>query len=136
MWKEQGHKALLFTQTQQMLDIIERHVSEAGMRYHRMDGSTSVQQRYRMMDDFNGNPRVFVFLLTTKVGGIGVNLTGANRVLLFDPDWNPSTDIQARERAWRLGQQKSVTIYRCISHPRSPDYAFAPAVAGRARGCS
>jgi hypothetical protein len=67
-----------------------------------------------MMDDFNNNPRVFVFLLTTKVGGIGVNLTGANRVLLFDPDWNPSTDVQARERAWRLGQQKSVTIYRYV----------------------
>jgi hypothetical protein len=55
---------------------------------------------------------VFVFLLTTKVGGLGVNLTAADRVLLFDPDWNPSTDIQARERSWRLGQKRPVTIYR------------------------
>lgn len=67
------------------------------------------------MDDFNGNPDVFAFLLTTKVGGLGVNLTGADRVLLYDPDWNPSTDIQARERAWRIGQTRDVTIYRLIT---------------------
>lgn len=59
---------------------------------------------------------VFVFLLTTRVGGLGVNLTAADRVLLFDPDWNPSTDIQARERSWRLGQKRPVTIYRCAQH--------------------
>ncbi|MGH0152099.1 UNVERIFIED_CONTAM: hypothetical protein FKN15_027153 [Acipenser sinensis] len=58
---------------------------------------------------------IFVFLLTTKVGGIGVNLTGANRVIIYDPDWNPSTDIQARERAWRIGQKKQVTIYRLLT---------------------
>jgi DNA excision repair protein ERCC-6 len=112
-WREQGHKALLFTQTQQMLDIIERHARDAGMRYHRMDGSVALPHRFRMIDDFNNNPDIFVFLLTTRVGGLGVNLTGANRILLFDPDWNPSTDIQARERAWRLGQKKPVTIFRC-----------------------
>lgn len=56
-----------------------------------------------------------ILLLLLKVGGIGVNLTGANRVLLFDPDWNPSTDIQARERAWRIGQKRDVTIYRLIT---------------------
>ncbi len=60
---------------------------DAGYRYHRMDGSTSVIQRARLMDDFNDNDEVFVFLLTTKVGGIGVNLTGADRVLVYDPDW-------------------------------------------------
>ena len=59
-----------------------------------------------------GNANVFVFLLTTRVGGLGVNLTAADRVMLFDPDWNPSTDIQARERSWRLGQKRPVTIYR------------------------
>ncbi len=80
-----------------------------------MDGSTSDLMRSRLMDDFNSNPDVFLFLLTTKVGGLGVNLTGANRVLLFDPDWNPSNDSQARERAWRIGQSREVVIYRLIT---------------------
>ena len=62
-------------------------VQNAGYRYHRMDGSTAVVQRARLIDDFNENDSVFVFLLTTKVGGIGVNLTGADRVLVYDPDW-------------------------------------------------
>lgn len=56
-----------------------------------------------------------IFLLTTRVGGLGVNLTGANRVVIYDPDWNPATDLQARERAWRIGQLKQVTVYRLLS---------------------
>ena len=56
-----------------------------------------------------------MFLLTTKVGGLGVNLTGADRVIIFDPDWNPSTDVQARERAWRIGQHRHVTIFRLLT---------------------
>jgi len=68
-----------------------------------------------MVDEYNSNPNIFVFLLTTKVGGLGINLTGGNRVIIYDPDWNPSTDIQARERAWRLGQTRDVTIYRLMT---------------------
>ena len=60
------------------------------------------------------DPSIFIFLLTTRVGGIGVNLTGANRIIIYDPDWNPSTDTQARERAWRIGQTRQVTIYRLL----------------------
>lgn len=56
-----------------------------------------------------------MFILTTRVGGLGINLTGANRVVIYDPDWNPATDAQARERAWRIGQEKNVTIYRLIT---------------------
>ena len=58
---------------------------------------------------------IFVFLLTTRVGGLGVNLVGANRVIIYDPDWNPGTDMQAKERAWRVGQKKDVTIYRLLT---------------------
>ena len=115
LWRQQKHRVLLFSQTQQMLDILEAMCATEGYNYRRMDGQTPVSQRMRLIDEFNTDDRVFVFLLTTKVGGLGVNLTGADRVLLFDPDWNPSTDAQARERAWRIGQTKEVTVYRLIT---------------------
>ncbi len=76
--------------------------------YLKLDGTTSIGSRQPLISKFNSSPDVFVFLLTTKVGGLGVNLTGASRVVIFDPDWNPSTDTQARERAWRIGQDKQV----------------------------
>lgn len=99
-----------------MLNIIEAFVrGMPGFKYLRMDGSTNIKDRQTMVDQFNTDPSLDVFLLTTKVGGLGVNLTGANRVIIFDPDWNPSTDVQARERAWRLGQKKEVTIYRLMT---------------------
>ncbi|EXB88373.1 DNA repair and recombination protein RAD26 [Morus notabilis] len=115
VWKEQGHRVLLFTQTQQMLDIMETFLTSDGYSYRRMDGLTPIKQRMALIDEFNNSNDVFVFILTTKVGGIGTNLTGANRVIIFDPDWNPSTDMQARERAWRIGQKRDVTVYRLIT---------------------
>jgi len=116
MWKGFGHKTLLFSQGVLMLNIIEEFVrSLSGFNYLRMDGGTNVKDRQSLVDRFNNDPDLHVFLLTTKVGGLGVNLTGANRVIIFDPDWNPSTDVQARERAWRLGQKKEVTIYRLMT---------------------
>ncbi|KAL8422641.1 hypothetical protein RB596_003076 [Gaeumannomyces avenae] len=116
MWKRFGHKTLLFSQGTQMLDIMEAFVRrQDGIRYLRMDGRTPIKDRQTLVDQFNNTPELDVFLLTTKVGGLGVNLTGADRVIIFDPDWNPSTDVQARERAWRLGQKKEVTIYRLMT---------------------
>ncbi|KAJ4726908.1 Protein CHROMATIN REMODELING [Melia azedarach] len=115
VWKEQGHRVLLFTQTQQMLDILESYLTANGYDYRRMDGLTPVKHRMALIDEFNDSSDVFVFILTTKVGGLGTNLTGANRVIIFDPDWNPSTDMQARERAWRIGQKRDVTVYRLIT---------------------
>lgn len=115
LWKSQGHRVLLFSQTRQMLDILEKMIREESFKYYRMDGTTSVKTRMPLVDSFNANHSIFVFLLSTKVGGLGVNLTGADRVVIFDPDWNPSTDMQARERAWRLGQEKEVTIYRLMT---------------------
>ena len=98
-----------------MLVILQRFVESKGYTYMKMDGSTSVGARQPLIDKFNASETTFVFLLTTKVGGLGVNLTGASRVVIFDPDWNPSTDTQARERAWRIGQDKQVTIYRLMT---------------------
>jgi DNA excision repair protein ERCC-6 len=114
-WKSEGHKVLLFSQTKQMLDIIESYINSVGYSYRRMDGSTSVKSRGPLMDEFNRDDNIFIFLLTTRTGGVGVNLVGANRVIIFDPDWNPSTDEQARERVYRIGQKKDVTIYRLIT---------------------
>ncbi|KAJ2768179.1 DNA repair protein rhp26, partial [Coemansia nantahalensis] len=115
MWQPQGHKVLIFSQTRQMLDIIERMVVGMGLDYRRMDGTTPIQHRTALVDEYNRTPSIFVFLLTTKVGGLGINLTGADRVILFSPDWNPSSDSQARERAWRLGQRRDVAVYRLMT---------------------
>ncbi|KAF4595730.1 DNA excision repair protein ERCC-6 [Ophiocordyceps camponoti-floridani] len=110
-----GHKMLLFSQGKQMLNIIEKCVRACGITYLRMDGETPVDQRQPMIDRFNTDPLIHVFLMTTRTGGLGTNLTGADRIIIFDPDWNPSTDLQARERAWRLGQNKPVKIYRLMT---------------------
>lgn len=127
LWQFQGHRTLLFCQTKQMLDILEKFLAnlkrvdgqgnDTGEEFHylRMDGLTAIAKRQQLVDTFNNNEYYHVFLLTTKVGGLGVNLTGADRVIIYDPDWNPSTDIQARERAWRLGQKKDITIYRLMT---------------------
>ncbi|KAE8826844.1 hypothetical protein PTNB73_07934 [Pyrenophora teres f. teres] len=116
LWKKGGHKTLLFAQHRIMLDILQKFVSQLpDINWRRMDGETPIKDRQNLVDEFNNSPDLHVFLLTTKVGGLGVNLTGANRVIIYDPDWNPSTDIQARERSWRLGQKREVEIYRLMS---------------------
>lgn len=116
LWKEQGHRVLIFTQTRSMLDILESFMSRQGHACCRLDGTTGVAERQQRLDAFNApDSELFAFLLTTRAGGIGVNLVGADRVVVFDPDWNPSTDVQARERAWRIGQQKQVTVYRLVT---------------------
>ena len=114
LWRDQGHRVLLFSQTKQMLDILESFLQTLRMTYKRMDGDSNIKSRMSKIDEFNRNERIFCFLLTTRVGGLGVNLTGANRVIIYDPDWNPSTDLQARERSWRIGQKRDVVIYRLL----------------------
>ncbi|GFU83339.1 DNA excision repair protein ERCC-6 [Trichonephila clavipes] len=115
LWHEQGHRVLLFTQSKQMLEIFEIFVKSKNYKYMKMDGTTSISSRQPAVTKFNLDPSIFVFLLTTRVGGLGVNLTGANRIIIYDPDWNPSTDAQARERSWRIGQSKQVTVYRLLT---------------------
>ncbi|KAI7805909.1 DNA excision repair protein ERCC-6 isoform X1 [Triplophysa rosa] len=115
LWFKQGHRVLLFTQSRQMLEILEVFVKDNGYSYFKMDGTTTIASRQPLITQYNQNKDIFVFLLTTRVGGLGVNLTGANRVVIYDPDWNPSTDTQARERAWRIGQKQQVTVYRLLT---------------------
>ncbi|CAK4076667.1 unnamed protein product [Aphanomyces euteiches] len=116
VWKAQNHRVLVFAQHRRTLDILAKMMRSLDYKFCRLDGTTSVRERQNLLDAFNApDSDLFVFLLTTRAGGIGVNLTGADRVIIFDPDWNPSTDMQARERSWRLGQTKPVTIYRLIT---------------------
>ncbi|XP_006874667.1 PREDICTED: DNA excision repair protein ERCC-6 [Chrysochloris asiatica] len=115
IWHKQGQRVLLFSQSRQMLDILEVFLRAQKYSYLKMDGTTTIASRQPLITRYNENTSIFVFLLTTRVGGLGVNLTGANRVIIYDPDWNPSTDTQARERAWRIGQKKQVTVYRLLT---------------------
>jgi DNA excision repair protein ERCC-6 len=114
-WKEHGHRVLIFSQTRTCLDIIENLLEQRTHTYFRMDGTTPSHHRQHLIDRFNKDPSIFCALLTTRVGGLGVNLVGADRVVIFDPDWNPVTDEQARERAWRIGQTREVCIYRMVT---------------------
>ncbi|GMS95500.1 hypothetical protein PENTCL1PPCAC_17675 [Pristionchus entomophagus] len=120
LWKKnkdgkKKNKVLLFSQSRKMLTILEGMLVVDGHEYLRMDGTTPIGKRQNMVNEFNENSSIFIFLLTTRVGGVGVNLTAANKVVIFDPDWNPSTDAQARERAWRIGQMREVTVYRLMT---------------------
>ena len=115
-WKDNSNnKVLLFCQTRQMLDILENMCKLLQYSYLRMDGNTPMQSRSQLVEQFNTSKSVYIFLLTTKTGGLGLNLTGANKVIIYSVDFNPSNDDQARERAWRLGQKQQVEIYRLIS---------------------
>ncbi|XP_050540454.1 DNA excision repair protein ERCC-6-like [Daktulosphaira vitifoliae] len=115
LWKKQGHRVLLFTQSVKMLHIFQSFMIEQNYSYLKLEGSTSISSRQPLINKFNQDPSIFIMILTTKVGGLGVNLIGADRVIIYDPDWNPATDLQARERAWRIGQSSPVTIYRLLT---------------------
>lgn len=99
--KQGGHKVLIFTQMSKMLDILEAFLNMNGHTYVRLDGGTSIDQRQRLMDRFNNDPKIFCFILSTRSGGTGVNLTGADTVVFYDSDWNPAQDAQAQDRAHR-----------------------------------
>ncbi|KAJ1563351.1 swr1 complex component, partial [Cladochytrium tenue] len=113
--KAGGHRVLVFTQMARVLDILERFLNIHGYVYLRLDGATRVEDRKILMDRFNSDPRIFVFILSTRSGGVGMNLTGADTVIFYDSDWNPAMDAQAQDRAHRIGQTRDVHIYRLIS---------------------
>ncbi|RCN44119.1 helicase protein [Ancylostoma caninum] len=131
IWKKQGgEKALVFSQSREMLDILEKRLQNDRFTYLRMDGSTNIGSRQKRVQQFNEDPDIFIFLLTTRVGGLGINLTAANKVVIFDPDWNPSTDTQAKERSWRIGQERAVTVYRLLCAGTIEEKKDAPTETG------
>jgi TATA-binding protein-associated factor len=113
-----NHRVLIFAQTKQMLDIIQKDLFVKVMptvSFMRLDGSTEPLSRHDIVQTFNNDPSIDVLLLTTSVGGLGLTLTGADTVIFMDHDWNPMKDAQAMDRAHRIGQKKVVNVYRLIT---------------------
>ncbi|KAL2327072.1 hypothetical protein Fmac_020499 [Flemingia macrophylla] len=112
--RAENHRVLLFAQMTKMLNILEDYMNYRKYKYFRLDGSTTIQDRRDMVRDFQHRSDIFVFLLSTRAGGLGINLTAADTVIFYESDWNPTLDLQAMDRAHRLGQTKDVTVYRLI----------------------
>ena len=113
--KEGGHRVLLYFQMTRMIDLMEEYLTYRNYKYLRLDGSTKLEDRRDTVADFQTKPEIFVFLLSTRAGGLGINLTAADTVIFYDSDWNPTIDSQAMDRAHRLGQTRQVTVYRMIT---------------------
>ncbi|OXV10057.1 hypothetical protein Egran_02181 [Elaphomyces granulatus] len=112
------HRALIFCQMKEMLDIVQNDVLKKllpSVQYLRLDGSVEATKRQNIVNQFNTDPSYDILLLTTSVGGLGLNLTGADTVIFVEHDWNPQKDIQAMDRAHRIGQKKVVNVYRLIT---------------------
>lgn len=112
----QGSRVLIFSQMSRVLDILEDYCVFREYKYCRIDGTTAHEDRIAAIDDYNKpDSEKFIFLLTTRAGGLGINLTSADTVVLYDSDWNPQADLQAMDRAHRIGQTKQVVVYRFIT---------------------
>lgn len=114
--QKQGSRVLIFSQMSRLLDILEDYCVFRQYKYCRIDGGTAHEDRIAAIDDYNrpGSEK-FIFLLTTRAGGLGINLTTADIVILYDSDWNPQADLQAMDRAHRIGQTKQVVVYRFVT---------------------
>lgn len=113
--KAGGHRVLIFTQMTRVLDVLEAFLSMHGHAYLRLDGATRVDRRQALVERFNADARVFAFILSTRSGGVGLNLTGADSVVFYDSDWNPTMDAQAQDRCHRIGQTRDVHVYRLVT---------------------
>ncbi|EDR09438.1 RAD26-like SNF2 family DNA-dependent ATPase [Laccaria bicolor S238N-H82] len=113
-WRKETNKVLIFTKSVKLLEMLEFHLNNKGYGFLKLDGSTKQSDRMPMIDRFHNDPEVFIFLISTLAGGTGLNLTGANKVVIFDPNWNPAHDLQAMDRAFRFGQTRDVSVYRLL----------------------
>ncbi|KAI8137707.1 SNF2 family N-terminal domain-containing protein [Fennellomyces sp. T-0311] len=113
--KAEGHRCLIYFQMTRMIDLFEEYIAYKQYKYLRLDGSSKISDRRDMVQDWQTRPEIFIFLLSTRAGGLGINLTAADTVIFYDSDWNPTVDQQAMDRAHRLGQTKQVTVYRLIT---------------------
>ncbi|NXD15903.1 ER6L2 protein, partial [Nothocercus nigrocapillus] len=114
-FRKNKDKVLLFSFSTKLLDVLEQYCMASGLDYRRLDGNTKSEDRIRIVREFNGTQEINICLVSTMAGGLGLNFVGANVVILFDPTWNPANDLQAIDRAYRIGQCKDVKVFRLIS---------------------
>jgi len=112
---ERGHKVLIFSQMTRMLDILGDYLAHKKLPISRLDGSMGFEDRQENIDRFNETDEVNIFLLSTRAGGLGINLTAADTCIIFDSDWNPQQDLQAQDRCHRIGQTRPVVVYRLVT---------------------
>jgi ATP-dependent DNA helicase len=112
---EEGHKIIIFSQMTEVLNLLEDFLLHREFSYVRFDGATKLADRQASIDQFNNDENTFIFLLSTRAGGLGINLTAADTVILFDSDWNPHVDSQAQDRCHRIGQSNDVIVYRLLT---------------------
>ena len=111
-----GHRVLIFSQMTSMLNILEDYCAYRKFKYCRIDGDTPIEDRDRQIEEFNApGSQYFIFLLSTRAGGLGINLASADTVVIYDSDWNPQVDLQAMDRAHRIGQTRPVNVYRLVT---------------------
>lgn len=115
-FEKEGHQVLIFSQFVIWIECLEYYLDLKGIKYHTLVGSTSIEERQEKIEEFNSkDSKTLVFVLSTRAGGLGINLTSASKVIIFDSDFNPHTDIQAIDRCHRIGQTKVVEVFRFVS---------------------
>ncbi|KAF8853093.1 hypothetical protein BDZ45DRAFT_677903 [Acephala macrosclerotiorum] len=124
-WHENGDKVLIFSHSVKLLKLLEHLFENTSYNASFLSGSMPHEERQTTVDTFNSDPSQFVFLISTKAGGVGLNITSANKVVIFDPNWNPSYDLQAQDRAYRIGQHRDVEVYRLVSAGTLEEIVYA-----------
>ncbi|CRG88093.1 Putative DNA repair and recombination protein RAD26-like [Talaromyces islandicus] len=124
-WHANGDKVLVFSHSVRLLKMLQMLFNHTSYNVSYLDGAMSYEDRAKAVDDFNSDPQQFVFLISTRAGGVGLNIVSANKVVVVDPNWNPSHDLQAQDRAYRIGQQRDVEVFRLISAGTIEEIVYA-----------
>jgi superfamily II DNA or RNA helicase len=126
-WHSNGDKVLVFSHSVRLLRLLKSLFDLDGTKYNfsYLDGSMTYEDRAEVVADFNSNPSQFVFLISTRAGGVGLNITSANKVVVVDPNWNPAYDLQAQDRAYRIGQTRDVEVFRLVSSGTIEEIVYA-----------
>lgn len=126
LWYSNGDKVLVFSHSVRLLQMLRMlFTSTTTYNVSYLDGSMKYEDRQQAVNDFNADPKQFVFLISTRAGGVGLNITSANKVVVFDPNWNPAYDLQAQDRAYRIGQLRDVEVFRLISAGTIEEIVYA-----------